>query len=106
MKQNRPVITLQPDGTRLTAAQHFFSLLELLEAHQIPLEYQCRSGYCGACRTRLLKGRVHYHQVPLAVLNPGEILPCCCLPEADIELELPAGSQPALQQLVVVEQGA
>lgn len=32
-------------------------LLVALEAHQVEVEYQCREGYCGSCRCRLVAGR-------------------------------------------------
>ncbi|EFE95625.1 2Fe-2S iron-sulfur cluster binding domain protein [Serratia odorifera DSM 4582] len=63
-------------------------LLEVLELHDVQVEYQCRSGYCGACRLKLVKGEVAYQQQPLAFINDGEILPCCCMPLVDIELEI------------------
>ena len=31
-------------------------LLAALESHNINVEYQCREGYCGSCRTRLVSG--------------------------------------------------
>ncbi|MFC0309071.1 class I ribonucleotide reductase maintenance protein YfaE [Gallibacterium trehalosifermentans] len=64
------------------------SLLENLEQHNIPHEYQCRSGYCGACRTKLLQGKVSYRQPPLAFLQSNEILLCCCQVESDLILDL------------------
>ncbi len=64
------------------------SLLENLEQHQIVHEYQCRSGYCGACRAKMLQGSVRYRQPPLAFLQPDEILLCCCQLEQDIVLDL------------------
>ncbi|OBX01775.1 class I ribonucleotide reductase maintenance protein YfaE [Gallibacterium genomosp. 1] len=64
------------------------SLLENLEQNQIAHEYQCRSGYCGACRAKILQGSVRYRQLPLAFLQPDEILLCCCLLEQDIVLDL------------------
>ncbi|HEY0209869.1 class I ribonucleotide reductase maintenance protein YfaE [Acerihabitans sp.] len=82
------MITLRLDGARLTCESRHGSLLDALEAHQVPVESQCRSGYCGACRLRLARGQVRYHHTPLAFIQPGEILPCCCLPVEDIELEL------------------
>ncbi|MGL9769509.1 MAG: class I ribonucleotide reductase maintenance protein YfaE [Sodalis sp. (in: enterobacteria)] len=84
----QPLIQLQQCGTALLYSKTHHSLLDTLEAHQITVEFQCRSGYCGACRLRLLAGKVKYHQEPLAFINNGEILPCCCLPIGDIELEL------------------
>ena len=64
------------------------SLLQQIEKYGIYPEYQCRSGYCGACRTKLISGKVSYPSPPLAFLNPGEILLCCCKAESDLEIEL------------------
>ncbi len=64
------------------------SLLDNLKIHGIHHEFQCRSGYCGACRVKMKKGKVSYHDTPLAFLNPDEILLCCCQVEEDLELEL------------------
>jgi len=63
-------------------------LLETLERHGHRLEFQCRSGYCGACRTPLLAGTVHYPSVPLAFVSQGECLPCCCKPVGAIRLDI------------------
>lgn len=62
------------------------TLLEGLERTGHEVEYQCRSGYCGSCRVRLLAGRVSYREWPLAYLADGEILPCCCKVEEDLVL--------------------
>lgn len=75
-------------STQLAWQGRLATLLELLEDNCLPVEYQCRSGFCGACRMRLLAGRVRYRQPPLACLSKGEILPCCCVPESDITLAL------------------
>ncbi|MGE6124315.1 class I ribonucleotide reductase maintenance protein YfaE [Aeromonas rivipollensis] len=64
------------------------SLLDTLERHGHRVEFQCRSGYCGACRTPLLAGSVHYPNVPLAFVSPGECLPCCCKPVGAIRLDI------------------
>ncbi|MDR6248923.1 ferredoxin [Klebsiella variicola] len=50
--------------------------------------YQCREGYCGSCRTRLVSGQVDWLTEPLAFIQPGEILPCCCRAKGDIEIEM------------------
>ncbi|MBG6241072.1 MAG: 2Fe-2S ferredoxin-like protein [Candidatus Symbiopectobacterium sp. Dall1.0] len=81
-------ITLRVSGAQLANNDSAPSLLDVLEQHRVPVEYQCRSGYCGACRLRLVKGRVAYRQTPLACVQHDEILPCCCMPVNDIELEL------------------
>jgi ferredoxin len=37
---------------------------------------------------RLLKGEVAYAETPLAFIQKGEILPCCCRAKGEIEIEL------------------
>ncbi|AOM40597.1 class I ribonucleotide reductase maintenance protein YfaE [Xenorhabdus hominickii] len=64
------------------------NLLEALEHNKVQIEYQCREGYCGSCRVRLVKGKVGYPRRPLAFVNEGEILPCSCYPLTDIEIEV------------------
>ncbi len=70
------VFELQPGET----------LLEGLERTGHDVEYQCRSGYCGACRLKLLSGEVGYAEQPLAFVAPGEILPCCCTVTTDVSV--------------------
>ncbi|MFS2224428.1 class I ribonucleotide reductase maintenance protein YfaE [Pantoea sp. B65] len=82
------IITLRPSGAQLQCDDDYPSLLAQLEAHKTYIEYQCREGFCGACRIRLLKGEVCYVEKPLAFVQEGEILPCCCKASGDIELEL------------------
>lgn len=83
-----PTVTLRATGAQLSCPEGEGSLLELLERHRVQVEYQCRAGYCGSCRIRLLKGKVAYRQQPLAFIQDGEVLPCCCIPLVDIELEI------------------
>lgn len=64
------------------------TLLEVLESHNISVEYQCREGYCGSCRIQINGGQVCYKKPPLACIDDNEILPCCCQIQSDIELEL------------------
>jgi len=64
------------------------SLLESIEIQEIPVHFHCRQGYCGACRTKLIKGEVEYTTFPLAYIDDDEILPCCCYPLTDLEIEL------------------
>lgn len=81
-------IKLCVSGAQLECTGEHPSLLALLEANNICVEYQCREGYCGSCRTRLVKGEVSYAGQPLAFIQQGEILPCCCTANGDIEIEL------------------
>mgnify|MGYP003366506685 FL=1 len=81
-------ITLRITGTQLQCRDEHPSLLVALESHQVEVEYQCRAGYCGSCRCRLLAGQVTWLTEPLAFIQEGEILPCCCMAQGDIELEM------------------
>lgn len=63
------------------------SLLEGLERTGHQVEYQCRSGYCGMCRIPLVHGEVTYREQPLAFVNPGEVLPCCCEVKGQISVD-------------------
>lgn len=65
------------------------NLLEFLEKHKQSVNFQCREGFCGACRCKLLAGQVQYLQEPLAFVRQGEFLPCCSVPVGDISLEIP-----------------
>ncbi len=64
------------------------TLLETIEQNKIEIQYHCREGYCGACRSKLVNGKVEYTTDPLAFIDDDEILPCCCVPISNIEIEL------------------
>ncbi|ETF02268.1 2Fe-2S iron-sulfur cluster binding protein [Advenella kashmirensis W13003] len=63
------------------------TLLEGLERTNHEVEFQCRAGYCGSCRTHLVSGKVRYLTDPLAYIARDEILPCCCVPQGPVQLE-------------------
>ncbi|MBV0932783.1 class I ribonucleotide reductase maintenance protein YfaE [Marinobacterium weihaiense] len=69
--------------------QYEFSLLDALEAQNIPAPYNCRGGYCGCCKVKLVAGAVEQVQDNLVDLQEGEILTCCSRPKTHIEIELP-----------------
>ena len=64
------------------------NLLEILERRGYPVAYQCRNGYCGACRIKKTAGEVVYDKPPLAYVNHDEILPCCCTVTTPLTLEI------------------
>ena len=64
------------------------TLLECFENHELEVQFHCREGFCGACRTKLLSGKIEYNIAPLAYLDDDEFLPCCSVPKTDIEIEL------------------
>ncbi len=85
----KPVHWVGVDGLEQPARhQHARTLLESLEAQSIQIPYQCREGYCGSCRTQLIDGEVAYLEEPMAWINEGEILPCCCVPKGDIKIKV------------------
>jgi ferredoxin len=85
----KPCHAIHVEGISKPLEFHFASnLLESLEAQDVQIPYQCREGYCGGCRTDLIEGQVAYLQEPLAWVNEGEILPCCCVPKTAIKLRL------------------
>lgn len=65
------------------------TLLNCLERNDVEVHYHCRDGFCGACRITLVKGEINYpNGDPLAFVGDNEILPCCCAPITDINVEL------------------
>lgn len=65
------------------------NLLTFLEKNKIQTQFHCREGFCGACRCKLVSGKVDYQQEPLAFVRKGEILLCCATPLEDIEIDIP-----------------
>ncbi len=63
-------------------------LLKELEKQGVFPEYQCRAGFCGACRTKLIQGKISYSNPPLAYVQKDEILLCCASAESDVLLDL------------------
>ena len=61
------------------------TLLELAEARGIKAPFSCRSGNCGLCAVKLLKGQIAYPSEPAAQQEKGELLTCSALPHRDTE---------------------
>lgn len=58
------------------------SLLDgMIRTEHQQVRYECRQGYCGACRMNLITntGTVRYVRVPIAALGEDEVLACCCV---------------------------
>jgi ferredoxin len=64
------------------------SLIYILEKSNMSIESQCREGFCGSCRTNIIRGAVHYPLKPIAFISKNEILPCCCNVVESIEISL------------------
>ncbi len=74
------------DGTAITNSGG--TLLETLEIAGLPVESQCRKGFCGACRTKVTKGEVEYSSEPLGFTRKGEVLACICRPKTNLEIDV------------------
>lgn len=64
------------------------TILSQLEEKGVNINPQCREGYCGSCRCRLLKGKVSYNTEPIAYVSNGDILPCVTVANSDIILDV------------------
>ncbi|WP_394205309.1 class I ribonucleotide reductase maintenance protein YfaE [Shewanella waksmanii] len=82
-----PIVSLKGQPVLLYTQQHA-SLLHALEAKKVKVFSECRNGFCGACKTKVISGKVRYHTEPLVELEADECLPCCCHPDGDIDLAL------------------
>ena len=72
-----PIVSLKGQPVILFDGQHS-SLLEALESKKVKVFSECRNGFCGACKTTVISGEV----------KSDECLPCCCVPEGDLNLKL------------------
>jgi ferredoxin len=82
-----PIVSLQGQPVLLYTLQHQ-SLLQALEQKKVNIFSECRNGFCGACKTKIIRGAVSYHTEPLVELEDDECLPCCCHPDGDLDLLL------------------
>jgi len=64
------------------------SVLETLEKANLDVHFNCREGYCGVCRTKLLAGTVEYRVEPLAFIDDDEILTCCTIPTSNLKIKM------------------
>lgn len=82
-----PIVSLKGQPVILFDGQHS-SLLDALEHKKVKMFSECRNGFCGSCKTKVISGEVSYFTEPLAELNDDECLPCCCVPVTDLNLKL------------------
>jgi uncharacterized protein len=85
-----PLITFVRSKVRAAWRPAFPSLLAAADAAGVRVPYSCKSGICGSCAVRLLKGAITYNSPPVADRAPDEILLCCALPEASDEIVIDA----------------
>jgi ferredoxin len=66
------------------------TVLEAAELCDVQLPFECRSGVCGQCKTRLLKGSVRmdsYDALSNADRKAGWILACQSHPQSNVVVE-------------------
>lgn len=63
------------------------SLYDFMERTGTRLDGSCKAGHCGLCAVKMVSGRVRYFMSPEAYVCADHILPCCCMPLSDIQLE-------------------
>lgn len=64
------------------------TILETLERAEVDVNYNCREGFCGVCRTKLLSGSVEYRIEPLAFIDDDEFLSCCTVANSNIKIKI------------------
>lgn len=63
-------------------------LLSQVEKKGIQTNAQCRQGFCGACRCKLIRGDIEYIETPLAFVTDNEVLLCCSVARSPVEIEI------------------
>ena len=76
------IVTFVESNLEQAWSKHDGNLLEFAEAHGLHPEYGCRSGQCGACKVKLLSGKVVYQQKISTALDKDEVLLCSAVPAA------------------------
>jgi len=85
----RANITFGRSGIQAEWTHQSGTLLETAEAAGLKPNYNCRSGKCGTCATRLISGVVHYQRCPSITPDKGEVLTCCAVPMGeDVQLDI------------------
>jgi ferredoxin-NADP reductase len=77
----KSALTIKTNGNK--------SILDLAEAHGVELDYSCRAGYCGDCKTKVT-GNV---KMPAGIeisddeKAQGVVYTCCSFPQGDVEVD-------------------
>lgn len=84
-------VKLTTSDTDLTWNPSKSSLLEAVEDAGVDAPFSCRSGSCGTCLTKVLKGKLKHPKGTMFETQTDEALICCAVPESEdeaIELEI------------------
>jgi len=85
-------IQLQPSGHTFAADENRSVLDSALEA-DLTLPHGCRTGVCGACKSKILNGQADLgayaeHALPASERESGYALLCCAHPQSDLLIEV------------------
>jgi len=85
-------IQFQPGGHTFTADENRTVLESALEAGLTP-PHGCRTGVCGACKSKVLQGQLDLgayaeHALPTNERETGHALLCCARPRSDLLIEV------------------
>lgn len=84
----KQVVKLNIDG-HIFRGNNQQTLLEQAETAGVEINYNCRAGFCGACKVTLTSGQVEQPDVPALLpqeRQQGKILACCCIPKTDLKI--------------------
>ncbi len=83
-------IKLKPSGVTFPGSGQR-SLLDSAILSNYILQYGCKDGRCGVCKSKLIKGEVDQQACVAGIskseLKNGYVLTCCAKPRSDIEIE-------------------
>ncbi len=85
---NGALVSFARSGLAVRWDPSLHSLLELVEACDIPARWSCRTGVCHTCETGVISGTVTYQPSPIDAPADGNILLCCSQPQGDIIVDL------------------
>jgi ferredoxin-NADP reductase len=80
-------ISYEATGKQTRFDDNETNLLSHAKGQGVSLPSGCRSGHCGTCAVKLLRGNVCYSREPAAELAENEILTCICKPTSDIAIQ-------------------
>ena len=66
------------------ASDIFYGINSAFDRYGLKPKYGCRSGVCGICACKLLRGKISYLQAPTASTPKGTVLLCSAQPESDV----------------------
>ena len=76
---------------KIVSTNGTMALLDFAEAHEVEVDYSCRSGSCGECKLRLLKGKCRSETDEGLTEDEkaeGYILSCVSYPEENCSFDI------------------